>query len=318
MTRDLSAPPLLIGLGAGLASALLFAATVGGTLLAMPLFLLAPLPLGIAALGWGTTAGLVAGATAVAAMWLGFGTPAAVAIFLADALPTLIGAHLLGLARISDPAEPASREWYPLGRVLLAVASAIAVATVIGGIAIDFDPQETAAQITATLRHIQAGGPMATVPDGGRADPTIVAAIRLVPAFFPASWLMVVVFDLWAAAKVVAKSGRLVRPAEDVAAVTLPVVAGLVFAVALVAAFVEGPLGLVASVVAGALFGAHFLVGAGVIHTLARRSEARLIILAAVWGLVLLFTLPVAAVALIGLLEPHLGLRRRMSSSGPA
>ncbi|MDK9696749.1 MAG: hypothetical protein OEL76_10175 [Siculibacillus sp.] len=320
MTRELSAPPLLIGLGAGLASALLFAALVGGTVLALPLFLLAPLPLGIAALGWGTRTGLLATGVAVVALWAGLGMPATISFLLADAAPILVGAHLLGLARLGDPDDPASREWYPLGRVLLALAGTVAVATVIGGVAIGFDPQETAAQVSAAFHHMTSGGPTAPVPapDAVRVDPMVQATVRLMPAFFPASWLMVVIFDLWAATKVVARSGRLTRPAEDAAAVELPVGAGLALAATLAAAFLDGTIGLLASVVAGALFATHFLVGAGVIHTLARRSEARIIILAVVWGLVLLFTLPVAAVALVGLLEPHLGLRRRRSSAGPS
>ncbi|WP_333824335.1 DUF2232 domain-containing protein [Pinisolibacter sp.] len=319
MTRSLSAPPLLIGLGAGFATALLFAALVGGTMLALPLFLLAPLPLGIAAIGWGTIAGLVATATAAATVWVGFGTPAGVSLLLLDALPTLAAAHLLGLARQSDPADPASREWYPLGRALLAICVTVAVATVIGGISIGFDPQETAKQVSTAYRHMMVRGGVspAEIPDASLIDPMVRGTVLLFPAFFPASWLLVIVFDLWAAVKIVAKSGRLTRPFDDAAAVELPPAAGLAFAAAFAAAFAEGSLGVLASIVAGTLFSAHFLVGAGVIHTLARRSQARIIILAFIWGLVLLFTLPAAFVALVGLLEPYVGLRRRKPSAGP-
>jgi hypothetical protein len=309
----------LIGLGAGFATALLFAALVGGTLLALPLFLLAPLPLAIAALGWGTTAGLVATATAAATIWAGLGVPAAISLLLADALPTLAASHLLGLARLRDGDDPAAREWYPLDRVLMAVALTVAVATVIGGVAIGFDPDATAAQVSAAYRHmmVESGAAPAQIPDAGQIDPVVRGTVRLMPAFFPASWLMVIVFDLWAAAKVVRKSGRLARPLDDLAAVELPPAAGLVFAAALAAAFLDGSLGIIASVVAGALFAAHFLVGLGVVHTLARRTQARPIILAFVWGLVLLFTLPAVFIALAGLLEPYVGLRRRAPPAGP-
>ena len=318
MTRPLSAPPLLIGLGAGLASALLFAALVGGTMLALPLFLLTPLPLAIAALGWGTVAGLVAAATAAGAVAAGIGLSAAASLVVADAAPTLVAAHLLGLARASNANEPTAREWYPLGRVLLALALAVMVATVIGGIAVGYDPKETAAQISAAFRQVteRAGATAGDLADLGPIDPMVGMTVRLMPFLFPASWLMVLVFDLWAAARIVAKSGRAVRPREDLAAVELPPAAGLIFAAALVAAFFDGSLGILASIVAGALLSAHFLVGAGVVHTLARRSEARIIILAFVWGLVLLFTVPAALVALVGLIEPYTGLRRRKPPAG--
>ena len=315
MTRAISVPSIAIGLGAGLASALLFAALVGGSMLALPLFLLAPLPIGIAALGWGTTVGIVAGAVAIASVGFGFGWPAMVAITLADVAPILVGAHLLGLARPTDPADPAQREWYPVGRVLMALVIAVIVATIAGGIAIGFDLDETTAQVVEAYRHLMTrnGTAPAQVPDTTQLEPFVRGTVRLMPAFFPASWLMVVVFDLWAAAKIVAKSGRLMRPAEDLAAIDLPGTAGLVFAAALAAAFVDGALGTIASVVAGALFAAHFLVGLAIVHTLARRTDARIIVLAVVYGLVLLFTLPAVLIALAGLLEPHLGLRRRVA-----
>ena len=42
----------IIGIGAGAAAALLFASVTSGTLLSIPLFYLAPLPIMIAGLGW--------------------------------------------------------------------------------------------------------------------------------------------------------------------------------------------------------------------------------------------------------------------------
>ncbi len=319
MTRVISVPSFLIGLGAGLASALLFAALVGGSMFALPLFLVAPLPLAIAALGWGTPVGLIAAGTAVGAVAIGIGWPAAIALGLADALPILVGTHLLGLARAGDPTDPAAREWYPIGRVVTALAVAVILTTIAGGLAIGFDLEETTAQVVESYRALMLRGGVAPaqMPDTAQLEPFVRGTVALMPAFFPASWLMVVVFDLWAAAKVVAKSGRLARPKEDLAAIELPAAAGLVFAATLAAAFVGGTLGLLASVVAGALFAAHLIVGLGIVHTLARRTQASIIVLASVYGLILLFTLPAALIALAGLLEPHLGLRRRGASQGP-
>jgi len=51
---------VLVGLGAGAAAALLFASVVSGSLAAVFLFYLAPLPIMIAALGWSHLAGLIA------------------------------------------------------------------------------------------------------------------------------------------------------------------------------------------------------------------------------------------------------------------
>src|SRR5260221_13976669 len=59
---------ILVGLGAGAAAALLFASVVSGSIAAIFLFYLAPLPILIAALGWSHVAGLIAAAAATAAL----------------------------------------------------------------------------------------------------------------------------------------------------------------------------------------------------------------------------------------------------------
>jgi hypothetical protein len=53
---------VLVGLGAGAAAALLLASVVSGSIAAIFLFYLAPLPILIAALGWSHIAGLIAAA----------------------------------------------------------------------------------------------------------------------------------------------------------------------------------------------------------------------------------------------------------------
>jgi hypothetical protein len=61
---------VLVGLGAGAAAALLLASVVSGSIAAIFLFYLAPLPILIAALGWNHIAGLIAAAVATAAITL--------------------------------------------------------------------------------------------------------------------------------------------------------------------------------------------------------------------------------------------------------
>ena len=55
---------ILIALAAGLASATMFASIVSGALISLVLFYLAPLPLMVAALGWGSATALVGGVIA--------------------------------------------------------------------------------------------------------------------------------------------------------------------------------------------------------------------------------------------------------------
>ena len=48
---------ILVGIGAGLAAALLFLSPIGGTLLAFPLFVLSGFPIAIAGFGWRPASG---------------------------------------------------------------------------------------------------------------------------------------------------------------------------------------------------------------------------------------------------------------------
>src|SRR6476619_8267270 len=107
---------VLVGLGAGAAAALLFASVVSGSLAAVFLFYLAPLPVMIAALGWSHLAGLIAAASATAVVAVLSG------VFLIAVPVIAFGAWWLGyLAMLARPATNGggALEWYPAGRLVL-------------------------------------------------------------------------------------------------------------------------------------------------------------------------------------------------------
>ena len=90
---------LLIAIAAGLASALMFASIISGALVSLLLFYLAPLPLMVAALGWGPFCAAVGGITATCILGLTFGLPYCAAFVLAIALPAWWLGHLALLGR---------------------------------------------------------------------------------------------------------------------------------------------------------------------------------------------------------------------------
>jgi hypothetical protein len=108
----------VIGVGGGLASALLFySAARGSPLLSTLLLLLTPLPTLLVGLGWGwppAAAGAVAGSLVMA---ITASLPFALGYFVALGLPAAIVAHLAYLSR-PDPQDPNAREWYPAGRLV--------------------------------------------------------------------------------------------------------------------------------------------------------------------------------------------------------
>src|SRR5258708_29195950 len=107
---------ILVGLGAGAAAALLFASVVSGSIAAIFLFYLAPLPILIAALGWSHVAGLIAAASATAAIMALSGT------FFIAAPVIAFGAWWLGyLALLARPATNGGGAfgWDPARRLVL-------------------------------------------------------------------------------------------------------------------------------------------------------------------------------------------------------
>ncbi|MES2166051.1 MAG: hypothetical protein V4458_03295, partial [Pseudomonadota bacterium] len=90
---------LLIALAAGLASATMFASIISGALMSLVLFYLAPLPLMVAALGWGSATALIGGVIAALGLGAIFGIPYMAAFALTVALPAWWLGHLTLLAR---------------------------------------------------------------------------------------------------------------------------------------------------------------------------------------------------------------------------
>src|SRR6516162_7929322 len=112
---------LLIGVGAGVASALLFATPASGAALAPLLMIMAPLPILIAAIGWSHWAGLFAVAVAAVGLILvldaGWVQPALLLSLLGRGAPAWWFGYLSLLAR---PAPTSGGLiWYPAGALAL-------------------------------------------------------------------------------------------------------------------------------------------------------------------------------------------------------
>ena len=89
-----------IAIAAGAASALMFASIISGALISLVLFYLAPLPLMVAAIGWGPLSAAIGGVAAAIGLGVLFGLP------YCHRLCVTVGAAGL-VARPSRPARPA-------------------------------------------------------------------------------------------------------------------------------------------------------------------------------------------------------------------
>ena len=119
------------GIGAGLVSALLIAVVIKATPLAAVLYLLAPIPVLIASLGWNHRSGLVAGIVGGVAIALILSPLSGIGFALVTALPAWWLAYLALLGR---PGADGTMEWYPVGRLLVWIAATAALTIIAAGV----------------------------------------------------------------------------------------------------------------------------------------------------------------------------------------
>jgi hypothetical protein len=315
----------LVGLGAGLCSALLFASLLSGSALSILLFCLVPLPIMIATLGWSPWAGFVAVAAAATTLAL------AINPFLAIGFPLSVGlpAWWLGyLALLARPAGPNGElEWYPIGRLVLWAAFLSALVTLIG--LAQFG--STQAGIEQSLRTAfermlrmqlatPADGPL-LVPNIDNPQHLIDTLVRVLPPAAAALTTITQILNLWLAGRIVKISGRLRRPWPDIAATRLPAAAMAALALAGAGAFLPGLFGMAAALPAASLLVAFAALGFAVMHGVTRHLQGRTAILIGLYtGFALLgwSGWPILVMALLGLVDAAVDLRRRFAAThGP-
>jgi hypothetical protein len=308
----------LIGLGAGAASALLFASVLSGSILSVVLFYLAPLPILIAAIGWSHWAGLAAALTAALGLALAFGTFFFPAFLISVGLPAWWLGYLALLAR--PAASTGDVEWYPPGR--LVVWAAILGALVIMAALPQFGGSEAAIQ--STLRsgfermlrlqmHIPPGESL-TVPGVSDPDRLIDILVAVLPPGAAVLTTMTQLLNLWLAARIVKISGRLKRPWPDLADMRFPAATPFVLAAAIAGSFLPDVVGIACTLVVATLLVAYAALGFAVLHGITRRLQSRSIVLVGVYTAVAIFGWPILLVALLGLIDIALDLRTRIAA----
>ena len=312
-----------IAIAAGVASALMFASISSGALISLVLFNLAPLPLMVAAIGWGPLTAAVGGVAAATAFGLLFGMPFAMAYATTAALPAWWLGHLALLGRQvanaapgeSGPTPPANAmEWYPTGRLLLWIAGIAALLAFVTLLTIGTDSEAIATAMKRGFsRLVRAFALRGVTIDEGIID--TMAAIA--PAAVPTGPIIILTVNLWLAGKIAVTSGRLNRPWPDLKATALPPMTLVVLCVALAFCFTGGLLAVIAKVVAGALLTAYALTGLAVLHTLTLALSNRVMWLIFSYTVMILLFWPLLAMAVLGLADAVFGFRERFMRTRP-
>ena len=308
---------VFIALAAGSASALMFASIISGALISLVLFYLAPLPLMVAALGWGPLSAAIGGISAAIGLGAIFGLPYCIAFALTVALPAwwlghlaLLGRPAAGGATAGNGATPPapSLEWYPIGRILLWAAGFAALTTTAALLTLGSD----AATITGALHRglLRIMGLRNSAPSADTSR-FVDAMVAIAPAAAAVVAMMTLTLNLWLAAKVTATSGRLHRPWPDLKSAALPPMTLAGLSLALAGCFAGGLFTMVGEIASAALLTAYALVGFAVLHTLTLSIKGRMLWLGGTYAAVLVAGWPVLAMVVLGLADAVFGFRQR-------
>ena len=314
---------VLIAMAAGCASALMFASIVSGALISLLLFYLAPLPLMMAALGWGPLSATIGGISAATGLGAIFGLPYCIAFVLTVALPAWWLGHLALLGRPAANGVPSGNgaspvapdlEWYPVGRILIWITGFAALTTMAALLTLGTD----AAAITGALRR----GLLRII---GQSDPAmsaeveqrIDALVAIAPAAAALVAMLTLTLNLWLAAKITATSARLHRPWPDLKSAALPPMTLATLCVAIAFCFAGGLLAILGQIVTAALMMAYAFTGFAVLHTLTLASKNRAIWLCCTYALVMVIGWPILVMVALGLADAIFGFRQRYLQRRP-
>ncbi len=301
-----------LGAGAALGAlgAALYLAVLTGSPGALILAYLAQLPLFAAGLWLGVGAAATAAVTASIALLAAGGLIAAALFAALYAVPVVLLVRQSLLARTS---ADGTLEWYPPG-LLAAWLSGLGLVALAGAVMIFGGPDAIEALLRETLAP--AVDRFVDESDAGRAALTGLLALIL-PGAIAASWMVMTASNAVLAQGVLARFGAAWRPSPDLAALSLPMWFSALLAVAAVLAAVGGAARFVGVNMLIVLSVPFCLAGLAVLHTAVRRLPRPQVPLVAFYVLAGLFGWPLLAVAVLGVLDAPLGLRRRFAPAAP-
>jgi hypothetical protein len=314
---------LFMAVAAGVTSALMFASIISGALISLLLCYLAPLPLLVAALGWGPFSAAAGGILAASGLAAVFGLSYGIAFAITVALPAWWLGHLALLGRPTADGAPSADgalseepelEWYPVGRILLWIAGFAALDTTAALLTIGSDAASITGMFHRGWQHVFELQGVAASEDVERVIDILVA---LIPSIGVAVALTTLTLNLWLAAKITETSGRLRRPWPDLRSTSLPPMTLAALCVAIAFCFAGGMIAIVAGIVAAGLMLAYAFVGFAVLHILTLRMRNRVFWLSMTYTIIVVFSWPILAMIALGLADALFDFRQRYRRGKP-
>ena len=297
-----------MALGAGICSAIAMFSIVFGSVLALPLFYLAPLPLYLAGLGIGGQGAIIAAVAAVVTSGLIGGAYAALPFAIAYGLPVVT---VCRQALQTSPSNTGQPEWQPFGNVIGSF-TFFGMATIVIAAFMTINDetlgpldQEVISFLGQALASMQSN-----IPSEAR-DALVAGLAPFFPGMAIASWIVMHIVNASAAQGVLVKSGRNIRPAVSFVKLTLPDwCSWLLVAAGLLAVLAPGDWGYIGQNLVIVALVPFFLLGLAVVHTFARSLAGGTWMLICFYVLIVVLGWASFLVAGIGILEQWVGLRK--------
>jgi hypothetical protein len=297
---------------AGIASALLAASAAAGSMIGAVLMIVAPLPLMIVAVGWHPLLALIGGALTSALLALLFRGSAGVMF----AIMVMVPAYLAALALWRRPVEGPPL----IGLLVIGGAAYAAFATLIGAFSISLDfttlEQHLLRQSELMYRLMSGLGADAPLVQTGAQDPKLfIGAMADAIGPFVAFILgAIYLINIWLAAKIANRSGRLHGTWVPVPDMLLPRLLLPVAALSMLGGLLPGYVGFMLELISVASILALTTLGYASVHGATRGSALRGLVLGTLWSLTIVFGFPVLLMLLAGVAELSFGWRRSFSA----
>lgn len=297
-----------MALGAGICSAIAMFSIVFGSVLALPLFYLAPLPLYLAGLGIGGQGAIIAAVAAVVTSGLIGGAYAALPFAIAYGLPVVT---VCRQALQTSPSNTGQPVWQPFGNVIGSL-TFFGMATIVIAAFMTINDETLGPLDQAVISFLgQALASMqGNIPSEAR-DALVAGLAPFFPGMAIASWIVMHIVNATAAQGVLVKSGRNLRPAVSFVKLTLPDwCSWLLVAAGLLAVLAPGDWGYIGQNLVIVALVPFFLLGLAVVHTFARSLAGGTWMLICFYVLIVVLGWASFLVAGIGILEQWVGLRK--------
>lgn len=308
----------LIALGGGLVCALLYLSVMVGSngdvlkFYLWPHSLLPPFLLFLVGLSLGLVPVLIASATAAAGIAAGADFAAAGLFIVLNAIPVLI---LVRQGLLSRPGAQAGKaEWYPPGLLLgwlTGYGFVIYGFFILAFLGTEAGPQGVVQRFAETTF-----GPVWAGVTDPRLDVLKLVFNRYLPALILNAWLIVTLVGAALAQAVLTRVKRNRRPSPRYIHLELPPWLTIGLALAMLASFAPGQIGITGQNSAMIIVQPFFFLGLAVIHALSYRFGGRSFVLTGVYLLLVVVNWLAILVAVLGIIEQWVRFRQRFAATG--